>query len=227
MKQKAIIVGNTDGIGLAITNKLLDDGWIVVGFSKSEADIKNPLYMHIVSDVKEKEFSEELKIAAERIDPIDVCIYCAGIGELLDTSNMEKEADIINVNLTGLVKTASQVIPLMTASRKGQLIGLSSVADVIISPEAPSYHASKAGFSNYMLGLAKAVKSKGVKVTNLRFGFVDTKMAKGVKKPFMISVEKAVEHLLKCIDKKPVQYTAPKFVYPLVLIAGWVSRIKK
>jgi short-subunit dehydrogenase len=227
MKQKAIIVGNTDGIGLAITNKLLDDGWIVVGFSKSETEILNPLYIHIVSDVREKEFSEELRIAAERIDPIDVCIYCAGIGELLDTKDMNKEADIISVNLTGLVKTASQVIPLMTASGKGQFIGLSSVADVMISPEAPSYHASKSGFSNYMLGLAKAVQQHGVKVTNVRFGFVDTKMAKGDKKPFMISVEKAIEHLLKCIDKKPVQYTAPRFVYPLAHLAGWISKIKK
>ena len=182
--------------------------------------------MHIVSDVKENNFSEELKIAAERIDPIDVCIYCAGVGELLDTSNMEMEADIISVNLTGLVKTASQVIPLMSASGKGQFIGLSSVADVMISPEAPSYHASKAGFSNYMLGLAKAVKRKGVKVTNVRFGFVDTKMAKGDKKPFMMTVEKATEHLLKCIYKKPIQYTAPRFVYPLALIAGWISKIK-
>lgn len=226
MKQKAIIIGNTDGIGLAITDKLLDDGWIVVGISKRESEIKKSLYMHIVSDVKDKEFSEELKIAAERIDPIDVCIYCAGIGELLDTSNMEKETDIISVNLIGLVKTASQVIPLMSASGKGQFIGLSSVADVMISPEAPSYHASKAGFSNYMLGLAKAVKQKGVKITNVRFGFVDTKMAKSKKKPFIMTVEKATEHLLKCIDKKPVQYTAPRFVYPLALIAGWISKKK-
>ena len=226
MKQKAIIIGNTDGIGLSITQKLLDDGWIVVGISKRESSVKNSLYMHIVCDVKENNFSEELKIAAERIDPIDVCIYCAGIGELLDTKDMNKEADIISVNLTGLVKTASQVIPLMTASGKGQFIGLSSVADVMISAEAPSYHASKAGFSNYMLGLAKAVKPKGVKVTNVRFGFVDTKMANGEKKPFMMTVEKATEHLLKCIYKKPIQYTAPRFVYPLALIAGWISKIK-
>jgi short-subunit dehydrogenase len=226
MKKKAIIIGNTDGIGLAITNRLLDDGWIVVGLSKSDSTIKKPLYMHIVCDVKENNFSEELKIAAERIDPIDVCIYCAGVGELLDTSNMEKEAHIISINFTGLVKTASQVIPLMSASGKGHFIGLSSVADVMISPEAPSYHASKAGFSNYMLGLAKAVKRKGVKVTNVRFGFVDTKMAKGDKKPFMMTVEKATEHLLKCIYKKPIQYTAPRFLYPLALIVGWISKIK-
>ncbi|MBL1214895.1 MAG: SDR family NAD(P)-dependent oxidoreductase [Ignavibacteriae bacterium] len=226
MKKKAIIIGNTDGIGLAITNKLLEDGWIVVGISKSESEIKNPLYIHIVSDVKEKKFSEELKIAAERIDPIDVCIYCAGIGGLLNTNKMGKEADVINVNLTGLVKTASCVIPLMTASGKGHFIGISSVADVMISSEAPSYNASKAGFSNYMLGLAKAVKPKNVNVTNVRFGFVDTKMAKGNKKPFIISVEKAVEHLLKCIDKKPVQFTAPWFVHPLTLAAGWISKIK-
>ncbi|MCB9089370.1 MAG: SDR family NAD(P)-dependent oxidoreductase [Calditrichae bacterium] len=59
-------------------------------------------------------------------------------------------------------------------------IGLSSLADEMISAEAPSYHAAKAGFSNYLEGLALALKPSGVRVTNLRFGFVDTKMAKGL-----------------------------------------------
>jgi hypothetical protein len=49
----------------------------------------------------------------------------------------------------------------------------------LLSSEAPSYHASKAGSSNYLGGLASALKTKGVHVTNVRFGFVDTKMAKG------------------------------------------------
>ena len=120
---------------------------------------------------------------------MDLCIYCAGIGELLDISNMEPEVGIFDVNLTGMVKTAACVIPSMAKSGKGHFIGLSSVADEMLSPEAPSYHASKAGFSNYLEGLALALKSKGVSVSNVRFGFVDTKMAKGDIKPFMITLD--------------------------------------
>lgn len=61
-----------------------------------------------------------------------------------------------------------------------------------LSAEALSYHASKTGFSNYLGGLALALKPKGVQVTHVRFGFVDTNMAKGDVKPLVISVEKAL-----------------------------------
>jgi short-subunit dehydrogenase len=148
--------------------------------------------------------------------PLDLCIYFVGIGELIDPLDMSEEPKIIDVNLTGMVRTAAAVIPQMVKRGQGHFIGVSSLADELLSAEAPSYHASKAGFSNYLGGLALALKPKGVHVTNVRFGFVDTKMAKGDVKPFMMSVEKAVDHLESCIRIKPVSYTAPKFAIPLI-----------
>ena len=70
-----------------------------------------------------------------------------------------------------------------------------------------------------------ALKPRGVHVTNLRFGFVDTKMAKGDVKPFMMSVEKAVDHLELCINKKPIRYTAPKIAIPLVKFRKLMMRL--
>ena len=142
-----------------------------------------------------------------------------------DKDNMENEAKIFEVNLVGMVKTASCVIPSMVKEGRGHLIGLSSVADELLSPEAPSYHASKAGFSNYLEGLALASREKGVHVSNIRFGFVDTKMAKGDSKPFMMSVERAVHHIISCIEKKPVRTTAPWIVIPLIKIRRWILRL--
>ena len=156
---------------------------------------------------------------------MDLCIYFVGIGELLDPLNMSDEPRIIDVNLTGMVKTAAGVIPQMVKRGQGHFIGVSSVADELFSAEAPSYHASKAGLSNYLGGLAIALKSKGVHVTNVRFGFVNTKMAKGDVKPFMMSVEKAVDHLESCISKKPVCYTAPKIVIPLIKFRKLMMRL--
>jgi short-subunit dehydrogenase len=104
----------------------------------------------------------------------------------------------------------------MVKRKQGHFIGVSSLADDLLSAEAPSYHASKAGFSNYLGGLSLALKPKGVHVTNVRFGFVDTKMAKGDIKPFMMNVEKAVDHMENCIRKKPASYTAPKIATPLI-----------
>jgi short-subunit dehydrogenase len=113
----------------------------------------------------------------------------------------------------------------MRANGSGHFMALSSVADAMISPEAPSYHASKAGLSNYLESLALALREHSIYVTNVRFGFVNTKMAKGDVKPFMMSVERAVNHLLRCLEKKPGRYTAPKIVIPLVRLRNFMLRL--
>jgi short-subunit dehydrogenase len=225
VRGKALLIGNSDGIGLATTKELLKRGWKITGISRSASPIENPSYEHIVAEVQDDEYPGRLKSALEKGEPVDLCVFCAGIGEMLDLSSMEAEAEILNVNLLGMVKTASCVIPLMVERGKGHFIGLSSVADEMLSPEAPSYHASKAGFSNYLEGLALALRRKGVHVSNVRFGFVDTKMAKGDVKPFMMGVERAAGHLLSCIEKKPIRYTAPWFVIPLVKFRRWMLRL--
>jgi short-subunit dehydrogenase len=194
MSAKALIIGNSDGIGLATTMALLERGWKIAGISRSASPIDNPAYEHIVTEVQSEAYRTQLKSVVEKGAPMDLCIFCAGIGEKLDLSYMDREAEIIHVNLLGMVKTAAVVIPMMVKRGKGHFIGISSVADELLSAEAPGYHASKAGFSNYLEGLALALRPKGVHVTNLRFGFVDTKMAKGDVKPFMMGVDRAARH---------------------------------
>jgi short-subunit dehydrogenase len=224
MQPKAIMVGNSDGIGLATTRRLLAAGWDIIGISRSESPITSTTYHHRVADVSNSKYSELIdELVLE--GPLDLCIYFVGIGELLDTLDMSEEPKIIDVNLTGMVRTAAGVIPQMVKRRQGHFIGVSSLADELFSAEAPSYHASKAGFSNYLGGLALALKPKGVHVTNVRFGFVDTKMAKDDMKPFMMSVEKAVDHLESCISKKPVCYTAPRIAIPLIKFRKLMMRL--
>jgi short-subunit dehydrogenase len=215
LKSRAMLVGNSDGIGLATTKRLLAAGWDIIGVSRSESPITNSAYYHKVADVSQSRY-RDLIDELVMIGSMDLCIYFVGIGQLLDPLEMSGEAQIIDVNLTGMVRTAAAVIPPMVRNGKGHFIGVSSLADELLSSEAPSYHASKAGFSNYLGGLALALKAKGVYVTNVRFGFVDTKMAKGDVKPFMMNVEKAVDHLERCIRTKPACYTAPKIVIPLI-----------
>ena len=226
MKKKAIIIGNSDGIGLALTGKLLEMDWKVTGISRSETSIRDSSYNHMVAEVQDDEYLPVLRSVFEEDDGIDVCVYCAGVGELLDFSDMHGEEMIFEVNLLGMIRTASVLMPEMIRRGHGHLIGISSVADEILSAEAPSYHASKAGFSNYLEGLALAARQRGVFVTNVRFGFVDTKMAKGDVKPFMMTVERAAGHLLKCIEKKPVRYTVPRVVIPLIKLRALMMWLK-
>jgi len=221
---KAMLIGNSDGIGLATTRRLLAAGWDIFGVSRSDTSITGTAYHHRVADVGDPGYLELMAELAQK-GPFDLCIYFAGIGEFLDPLDMSSEARIIDVNLTGMVRTAAAVIPRMVERGQGHFIGVSSMADELLSAEAPSYNASKAGFSNYLGGLALALKPRGVHVTNIRFGFVDTKMAKSKVKPFMMSAEKAVDHIETCIKRKPACYSAPRIIIPLIKIHKLMMRL--
>jgi short-subunit dehydrogenase len=227
MPGKAIVIGNSDGIGLAMTRELLKLGWSVSGLSRSPSPITHNTYSHTVISVDDEEFSSILKSIALK-SPADLCIYCAGIGEFLDLANMKDEVKIFEVNLIGMVKVASCIIPEMVRAGSGHFIGLSSLADRILAPDSPSYSASKAGFSIYLESLALVTRPKGVYITNVCFGFVDTKMAKGNTnlRPLMISTKKAVNHLMKCMIEKPIRYSAPLAIIPLVRIYGLANRLR-
>jgi len=225
VEQRAIFVGNSDGIGLATTKRLLAKGWSIIGVSRSASPLAGPTYQHHVADVSDATYIgliDELGASGG----IDLCIYFAGIGGPIDLLDMSTEASVIDVNLTGMVRTAAGVVPHMVRRGRGQFIGLSSLADELTSAEAVSYCASKAGFSSYLRSLALALKPKGVVVTNIRFGFVDTKMAKSPFKPFMMSVEKAVDHVERCIAKKPARYSAPWIMLPLIKVLRVVMKFR-
>ena len=225
MNKRALFIGNSDGIGLATTKRLLKAGWEIDGISRSDSSIKDENYCHHIADVSESTYTDLLNKLVHK-NPPELCIYFAGIGEFLNLSDMSKEVKVIEVNFTGMVKTAAIVIPEMVKKQQGHFIGLSSMADELIFAEAPSYSASKAGFSSYMKGLAKAVKKKGVHVTNVRFGFVDTKMAIADKKPFMISVEKAVDHIEYCVKNKPYNYSVPKIMIPVMKLIKLMNSLR-
>ena len=220
----ALIIGNSSGIGLALTKRLLSMEWQVIGLSKSHSQIESNMYRHIIVDVTEDNFIQQLKTALKIVP--DVSVYCAGIGEEFDVNSIEFEQEVFQVNLMGAVKTIEAVLPVLIQKKSGQIIVLSSLADELISPDAPSYSASKGGLSTYVESVALAVKKYNVAISNIRFGFVETKMAKGKKLPFMLTVEKAVEHILKCIKNKPIRYSRPFIMAIIVVFMRWIVRVK-
>ncbi len=66
----------------------------------------------------------------------------------------------------------------------------------------------------------------GVHVTNIRFGFVETKMAKASFKPLMITAEKAAQHVLKCLETRPRQFSTPKVLGGALHVMRWVQSVR-
>jgi short-subunit dehydrogenase len=219
----AVIVGASTGIGLALARRLTQQGWTVTGLARRGAGFEHAHYRHVVADVRGPEYRA---ILADLELP-DVCIYSTGIGFELDLAHIERESDVFTTNLTGLVITCEVLAPRMTAARAGHIIGISSQADRIIDSYAPSYAASKAGMSSYLEGLALAIRSYGVAVTNVRFGFVDTAMAKAPgPKPFMVSADRAAQVIEACMRRRPIRKTFPLRMAAAVWLLRWKARIQ-
>ena len=98
MSGKAIIIGNSDGIGWATTRVLLERGWKIVGVSRSASPIEDPACAHIVAEVQTDAYLTRLKSVLQKEVPVDLCLFCAGIGKMLNLTDMDKEAEIIRVN---------------------------------------------------------------------------------------------------------------------------------
>jgi short-subunit dehydrogenase len=222
----ALIIGNTDGIGLALTRRLLSDGWTVTGLSRRVAAVEHERYVHVAVDVTAADYPAQLSRALDAMGSTRLCVYAAGVGDLLDLDDLAAQTRAIEVNLVGVARTVEVVVPRMLAAGGGHFVGLSSLADALIVPDAPGYAASKAGMSSYLIALAAALRARGVAVSTVRFGFVDTKMAKGEVKPMMISVDRAVAVLMRCVRTRPVVVSYPRRMAALTTVFRPVARIQ-
>ncbi len=205
---RTLIIGNGDGIGLALTRRLLGDGEEVIGISRRPLASLGDRHSQHVLDVLDPEFPELIAAIVAQAQAIDTLVYCAGIGEPFETSGVDRDGDTIRVNFAALADAVRAVLPSMRARGKGRIIGISSIGDRPI-PEAPAYGASKAGMTAYLLGLRRPLSKWGVRVSAVRLGFVDTKMAKAKLRPMMITADRAAEVILDVIKRGPAIKTYP------------------
>jgi NAD(P)-dependent dehydrogenase (short-subunit alcohol dehydrogenase family) len=116
----------------------------------------------------------------------------------------------------------------MRAHGGGSIVNVASILGLVSAAPmgGASYAASKAGLSSYLEGLALAVRRRGVAITNLRFGFVDTKMAKSDLRPFMITADAAADIVMRCLRKRPMRLSYPRRMAALVWLIGVVTSIR-
>lgn len=226
MPRKILIIGNSDGIGAATTRALIAKGDTVVGISRSPSPLGDHGPRHVVQDVADPEYPGVLGRVMKEEGPFDACLYCVGIGSRLTLPDMSNESRVIEVNFTAMVRTLAVLIPEWMPRHQGHFIGLSSLADEIYNRDSPSYTASKAGFSHYLISMALGLGPHGIHLTNVRFGYVDTKLPKSTWKPFMISSDQAAIHLLHCLETKPIQLSVPKITGACVRVLRWLQSVR-
>jgi short-subunit dehydrogenase len=216
---KVIIIGATSGIGMELAKQYLELGHTVAVTGRRPElllELKKQ-YPGIHTDcfnVQADEAVVRLQSLIAGMGGLDLLIYSAGYGEPSEELIEEIEIDSTATNVMGFVKIASFTFNYFLKQGHGQLVVISSVAALRGNSWTPAYSAGKAYVSNYAEGLnIKAGKLKAdIVVTDIRPGFVKTKMAKGQGQFWVAPVEKAARQIRAAIAaKKRVAYVTKRW----------------
>lgn len=154
-----------------------------------------------------------LQRADDEMGGIDVVVANAGVGRSRWGGELRWQdcAEIISVNVAGAVATLTALIGRMVARGKGQLAGMSSLAQYRGQPLNAAYSASKSFLSTFLESLRVDLRRTGVSVTDVRPGFVRTPMTElqQMHRPFLMEPEAAAEIIVRGLDRR-----APVIAFP-------------
>lgn len=166
MKKTALVTGASSGIGRAVTELLLKDGWEVYGLSRRGTVPEGAA--GIKADVTDE---DSLRQAVDQIlqasGKIDLLINNAGFGISgpVEFTDKNEARDQMDVNFIGEFLTAKAVLPGMRERKRGTIVFVSSVAGEMAIPYQAFYSASKAAVNSLALALRNEVKDFGIKIT--------------------------------------------------------------
>ena len=182
MRLAAIVTGGASGIGLAVVERLLADGWPVGVLDANAEAVAEAEAMHAGDDAvfltcditDEEEVSDAFDQMADALGPIGALVNCAGIARdlpALETST-ELFRQIMDVNVTGSFITCKAAVERM--GDELAIVNISSVSGLRANKGRVAYGASKSAVKLMSEVMAGEWGRSGVRVNVIAPGPVDT-----------------------------------------------------
>ena len=190
----ALITGTSQGVGRALAERLLADGWVVHGFARGPQSLTHEHFLaHAVDVTDEAAVRSEVATvaAAGRIDILINNAGSAALNAFLLTPGKVAE-NLMRVNYLGTFHCLQAVGKVMVRQRGGLVINLTTVAVPLSLEGEAAYVASKAAVEALTKVAAKELASQGVRVIALGLGPVDTKLTRAVPKAALAKINGAI-----------------------------------
>ena len=178
MANVALVTGANRGIGLAIAERLLEEGYAVAAAYRSNPPDNQDLFP-IKCDVTSQAQIDQAFDEIERdLGTVEVLIANAGITKdnLLPRMSEDDFTDVLNSNLTPGYRLTKRAIKPMMKQRKGRIIFISSVVGTTGQAGQANYAASKAGLVGLARSIAKEFASRNITANVIAPGPVKTDM---------------------------------------------------
>ena len=188
--RRALVTGASRGIGAAVAARLASDGYrVAVHYARSggsarqvHGDLAGDGHLVGQADLRDPEQARALvDEAAEAWGGIDVLVNNAGVflAHPIDDTDygawQEIWRETLEVNLVGPANVTWAAVRHMGPGAR--IINIGSRGAFRGEPNSPAYGASKAAIAALGQSLAKDLGRRGIAVTTIAPGFVDTDMA--------------------------------------------------
>jgi NAD(P)-dependent dehydrogenase (short-subunit alcohol dehydrogenase family) len=182
----AIVTGAARGIGKAIAQRLVQDGFVV-----AVADMDLATAEATAGELGEQAFAVAVNVTdpqsvramcdavLARAGRIDVLVNNAGIAGLaapVAEYPLDEWRRIIAVNVDGVFLCCQAVIPTMLEQKYGRIVNIASISGKEGNPKMSAYSTSKAAVIGFTKALAKEVADSGVIVNCVTPAVIETEI---------------------------------------------------
>ena len=181
-----LITGGSMGIGLELAKVFAENGHNLVLVARDPAELEQAKkrlsssgidVVTISKDLFKPEAAFELyeEVRRQGLD-VHILVNDAGQGQfgLFADTDIRRDLDIIQLNISSLVALTKLFLKDMLARGEGKILNLSSIASKSPGPWNAVYHATKAFVQSFSEGIRSELKDSGVTVTALLPGATDT-----------------------------------------------------
>ncbi|HYS37741.1 MAG TPA: SDR family NAD(P)-dependent oxidoreductase [Pseudonocardiaceae bacterium] len=232
MTGTVLVLGGRSEIGLAVVQRLVDQGATTVVLAARRAD---DLPSFGGADVHGVEFdADDLaghralldKIVAQH-GPLDTVIVAFGI--LGDQQRAEHDAEhalaIVHTDYVAHVSILTHLANILRANGTGRLVVFSSVAGVRVRRANYVYGSAKAGLDGFASGLADSLVGSGVRLLLVRPGFVIGRMTSGMPPaPFSSTPAQVADATVKALRAGRGEVWVPGVLRPVFAVMRFLPR---
>jgi short-subunit dehydrogenase len=182
-QKTALITGGTSGIGKELAKLFAQDHYNLIIVARNQQELESTANelsrfgVQVKTIAKDLSKMDEAKALCDEVnEPIHVLVNDAGQGVygLFKDNELERELDIIHLNICATVIITKHFVKEMAARGEGKILNLGSVAGKVPGPWQAVYHATKAFVLSFTTAVREEMKDSGITFTALMPGITDT-----------------------------------------------------